>query len=426
MFNVFKRIRRGCLVLAAGLLLPGILLADADYDALQAKVENLTAQLEEVQKALAQYQQGQSDQASARTDEIAALKKDIDVAAEWRTPNSLIHMAGYTDVGYVNGDNDDGSFIVGTFSPIFHFQYRDIVLFESELEFELSPDGETEVAMEYLTLDYFINDYVTLVGGLFLSPIGQFRQNLHPSWINKLPSAPPGFGHDGAAPTSEVGLQFRGAFPLGGIRSNYAVYVGNGPELNSVFEDGEFELEGIEAEGFGRDRDGEKVIGGRYAILPISSLEVGVSGATGKATVTGLEDEDTGEITEVEDQTPRDYDVIGADFSWRWKNLNLRGEYVRSKIGEASTELTASEGGEWTSWYSQASWQFPLTKFETVLRYTDFDSPHASQDQKQWALGLNYLVTNNFIAKSAYEFNDGIEGSVANSDRLMLQLAYGF
>jgi len=223
-----------------------------------------------------------------------------------------------------------------------------------------------------------------------------------------------------------VGLQFRGAFPLGGIRSNYAVYVGNGPELNSVFEDGEFELEGIEAEGFGRDRDGEKVIGGRYAILPISSLEVGVSGATGKATVTGLEDEDTGEITEVEDQTPRDYDVIGADFSWRWKNLNLRGEYVRSKIGEASTELTASEGGEWTSWYSQASWQFPLTKFETVLRYTDFDSPHSSQDQKQWALGLNYLVTNNFIAKSAYEFNDGIEGSVANSDRLMLQLAYGF
>ena len=426
MFNVFKRIRRAYLVLAAGLLLPSILLADADYDALQAQVETLAAQLEEVQKALARSQQDQAEQASARTDEIVALKKDIDVAAEWRTPNSLIHMAGYTDVGYVNGDNDDGSFNVGTFSPIFHFQYRDIVMFESELEFELSPDGETEVAMEYLTLDYFINDYVTLVGGLFLSPVGQFRQNLHPSWINKLPSAPPGFGHDGAAPTSEVGLQLRGAFPLGGIRSNYALYVGNGPELNSVFEDGEFELEGIEAEGFGTDRDGEKVLGGRFAILPISSLEIGVSGATGKATVTGLEDEDTGEILEIEGETARDYDVIGADFNWAWKDLSMRGEYVRSKIGETATGLTASESGEWTSWYSQAAWRFPSTKVEAVLRYTDFDSPHASHDQQQWVLGLNYLITSSFIAKAAYEFNDGIEGSIVNSDRLMLQLAYGF
>ena len=426
MFNVFKGVRLGFLVVAAGLLLPSVLLADADYDALKAQVEKLAAQLEEVQNALARSQQGQAEQASARTDEIVELKRDVDVAAEWRTPNSLIHLAGYADVGYVNGDIDDGSFNIGMFSPIFHFQYRDIVLLESELELTLHPDGETEIGMEYLTLDYFINDYAALVGGLFLSPVGQFRQNLHPSWINKLPSAPPGFGHDGAAPTSEVGLQLRGAFPLGGIRSNYAVYIGNGPELNSVFEDGEFELEGVVAEGFGADGDGEKVFGGRFAIVPISSLEIGVSGATGKATVTGLEDEDTGEVTEIEGETARDYDVIGADFSWTRKDLSIRGEYVRSKIGEIATGLTASEGGEWTSWYSQAAWRFPFTKFESVLRYTDFDSPHASHDQQQWALGLNYLITNSFIAKIAYEFNDGIEGSVANSDRLMLQLAYGF
>ena len=299
MFNVFNRIRLGFFMVAAGLLLPSVLLADVDYDALKAQVEKLATQLEDVQQVLARSRQGQAEQARPRAEDIAALKKDIDIAAEWRTPNSLIHLAGYADVGYVNGDIDDGSFNIGMFSPIFHFQYRDIVLLESELELTLHPDGETEIGMEYLTLDYFINDYAALVGGLFLSPVGQFRQNLHPSWINKLPSAPPGFGHDGAAPTSEVGLQLRGAFPLGSIRSNYAVYIGNGPELNSVFEDGEFELEGVVAEGFGADGDGEKVFGGRFAIVPISSLEIGVSGATGKATVTGLEDEDTGEVTEI-------------------------------------------------------------------------------------------------------------------------------
>ncbi len=82
MINIFKRIRLGFLVLAAGLLLPGISLADASYDALKAQVENLAAQLEEVQKALARSQQGQAEQASARTEEIATLKKNIDVAAE--------------------------------------------------------------------------------------------------------------------------------------------------------------------------------------------------------------------------------------------------------------------------------------------------------------------------------------------------------
>ena len=426
MINIFKRCQLAFLVLAAGLLLPGISLADANYDALKSQVTDLAAQLEKVQQALVQMEQGQAEQESVRTEEIVALRKGIDVAGEWRTPSSLIHLAGYTDVGYANSDREDGSFHVGTFSPIFHFQYRDIVMFESELEFELSPEGETETNLEYMALNYFMTDHVTLVGGLFLSPVGQFRQNLHPSWINKLPSAPPGFGHDGAAPISELGLQLRGAFPLGGIRSNYSVYVGNGPELNSVFEDDEFELEGIVAEGFGQDRDGEKVFGGRYAILPIPGLEIGVSGATGKATVTGLEDEDTGDVTAVEGEIARDYDVFGADFSWLWKGFNLRGEYVRAEVGEASTGLTASEGSVWSSWYSQAAWRFPSTKFEAVVRYTDFDSPHASEDQQQWALGFSYLITNSFIAKVAYEFNDGIEGSDTNSDRLMLQLAYGF
>ncbi|MFB3086696.1 MAG: hypothetical protein ACE10E_00005, partial [Acidiferrobacterales bacterium] len=65
MFNVFERVRLGCFVLVAGLLLPSVLLADANHDALKAQVENLAAQLEEVQKTLAQSQQGQAEQASA-------------------------------------------------------------------------------------------------------------------------------------------------------------------------------------------------------------------------------------------------------------------------------------------------------------------------------------------------------------------------
>jgi len=420
------RNRCGFLALGASMMLPGIALAQTDYEVLQSQVQELAAQLAAVQQALAKLQQGQAEAPSTTAADIAELKDDVATALEWRTPSSLIHMAGYTDVGYVNAKNSDGTFVLGSFAPIFHFQYRDKVMFESELEFEISPDGETEVGMEYLTIDYFLNDYVTVVAGSFLSPIGQFRQNLHPSWINKLASAPPGFGHDGAAPTADLGLQLRGGFPLGSVRSNYAVYVGNGPELNAVFDDGEFELEGIAAETFGVDRDGKKVVGGRFAILPVARLEIGVSALTGKATVTGLEDEVSGAITEVDGAFARDYDVIGADYAWAWNDFSLRGEYVRSKVGAALSGPTASDGGTWKSWYSQAAWRIPSTNYEAVMRFADFDTPNVIGDQTQWAIGLNYLITNSFIAKGTYEFNDGFTGSNADSNRLMLQLAYGF
>ena len=222
----------------------------------EPSVEELAERLERMQQEMDQLKQQLKN--SATKEEVQVIKKDVATAGEWLQPDTLIHMAGYADVGYTDSESEDSSFNVGTFAPIFHFQYRDLVMLESELEFEVGDDGETETNLEYLTIDWFINDYMVLVGGKFLSPIGQFRQNLHPSWINKLPSAPPGFGHDGAAPVSDVGFQLRGGFPIGAIRTNYAVYISNGPELIAEFEDGEFELDGVEAEGFGSDGDGEE------------------------------------------------------------------------------------------------------------------------------------------------------------------------
>ncbi len=390
-----------------------------DIEALRQTVEQLRKQLQEVQQQLKEQ-----EQKAASKEEVQQVREEVAQAAEWKDPNTLIHMAGYADVGYTSTKGGDDSFNAATFAPIFHFQYRDLVMLEAELEAGVQPDGETEIGLEYLTVDFFVNDYLVLVGGKFLSPIGQFRQNLHPSWINKLPSAPPGFGHDGAAPTSDVGLQLRGGYPLGAVRTNYAVYVSNGPELNAVEEDGEIELEGIAAEGFGADRDGEKVFGGRLGVLPIPSLELGLSGATGKATVTSLDTD--GPMPDLSNEQARDYDVIGADFNWHWRDLILRGEFVRSKIGAASTGATASGGGTWQTWYTQASYQFKPTKWEAAIRYTDFDSPHASEDQKQWALGANYLFASNIVAKIAYEFNDGQADTDADADRLLLQMAYGF
>ena len=411
MSNSCHAFRRKSLVIALSLALPMVTSVSQAADAdLQAQIDALQNQ-------------------------VTALSSEVQQAAEWKNPNTLMHMAGFADVKFIKPENGDGSFGIGSFSPIFHYQYRDIVMLESEIEFQVGEDGETKIEMGYMTIDWFVSDYVAIIAGKFLSPVGQFRQNIHPSWINKMVSAPPGFGHDGAAPISDMGMQLRGGFPVGGIRTNYSLYVSNGPELKSETEDEiDFEIDGVAADGFGADRDGDKTWGGRFGILPMSSLEIGVSFATGKAAVTVLEANDVSPPssglepgTEFSGEALRSYDVTGADFVWFSGSMSLRGEYIKTEIGEASTGTTAGEGGVWEAVYTQLAYRLPDTKWEGVLRYGDFDAPGLNRDQTQTTVGINYLVTNNFIAKVTYEFNKGeVDGSMADNDRLLTQLAYGF
>ncbi|VAX08046.1 hypothetical protein MNBD_GAMMA25-2313, partial [hydrothermal vent metagenome] len=113
--------------------------------------------------------------------EVDALKTQVESAGEWKTSVTRVHLAGYADVGYTDIKSGTGSFNVGTFSPIFHYQFNENVMLEAELEFKIDEEGKTDVALDYMTIDIFMGDYAALVVGKFLSPLGQFRQNLHPS-----------------------------------------------------------------------------------------------------------------------------------------------------------------------------------------------------------------------------------------------------
>ena len=362
--------------------------------------------------------------AAAAADDLGTLKADVEdlkrqvrEASEWKNSESHAHLAGYGAVTYTDtkesGVND--SFDLVRFNPIFHYQFLDTVLLEGELELNILSDGDTETKLEYLSIDFFLNDYMALVAGKFLSPLGQFRQNLHPLWINKLASAPPGFGEDQALPMSEIGLQLRGGAPLGAARMNYAVYVGNGPELEA---DGG-EIEAIMTDGVTRNQDGKKVVGARVGILPIPRLEIGVSAASGEATVT------TNGGTALTGDPVRDYDAFGLDFSYSTGGLKLLAESMRQEVGATSGGV-APMGGDWKTWYAQVSYLVPQTKWEGVLRYADYDSPHPSQDQKQKALGVNYWIAPHAAAKLTFESNDGQAGTATDANRILAQIAYGF
>ena len=335
-------------------------------------------------------------------------------AGEWRESRSVTHLAGYAAAGYADSDSG-GAFDVANFNPIFHYQYGDRILWESELEVDVEDNGDTNLALEYSAVNVFLNDNLTVLAGKFISPLGFFRQNLHPAWINRLPSAPPGFGHDGAAPLADIGAQLRGAYLFGGQRLGFAAYVGNGPKLEA--ENGE--IHGLETEGFAGDADDEKVVGTRVSWMPAPEIELAFSLGGGDIAVA----EDDG--ADVSGDPTRDYRVYGADGSWTHGGFELRGEYIEQDVDDAAGSIVP-EGANWQTWYAQSSWRPARSPWQGVLRYMDFDAAEADESQEQWALGLNFFVTPNALFKLGYEFNDGLGGSVADEDRFLLQFAYGY
>lgn len=388
---------------------------------LEAKTTAMAEALQALQEELAAAKEAGSvgEVEELRSEVIRATqyaKQAVVSANEWKNTTSVTHLAGYASADYIEPEDGNGAF-TANFNPMFHYMYGDRLLWESELAIELDENGETEVELEYSTIDVFLNDYLILVAGKFLSPLGQFRQNLHPSWINKFGSAPPGFGHDGAAPAADIGLQLRGGVNVfGNQKLTYAGYVANGPKL--IGEDGE--IHGIETEGIASDPDDAKIIGGRLSLLPLPKLEFGVSAAFGDAAVVENDDMD------LDGDPDRDYEVFGVDASYQWNNLDLRGEYIMQDIADAATSV-APEGGKWESWYLQSAYRFgDQAKWEGVIRYTDFTSPHADESQEQWAFGVNYLVTPNALIKLGYELNDGLSGEATDENRWLLQVAYGY
>jgi len=338
----------------------------------------------------------------------------------------LFHFAGYGDATYIDAQGEAGSAGFVTLAPIFHLLAYDRILLETELELQVDDHGRKSSAIEYATASWLINDHFALVAGKLLSPVGYFLQNLHPSWINKMASKPAGFGHGGANPISDVGLQVRGGADFGnGQQLNYAIYNGNGPRLGVEVEPmemggtGEAELAlDLDSEGKIRNPDGKRVTGGRVGWLPIPALEVGASFADGDVRL------DAGELS-APFEPARSYRADGIDLAWHPTSaLELRGEWIRQRVGAAPVSA-APEQATWRAWYVQAAYRFGAGRWEAVIRRGDSVSPHAESTFKQTALGLNYLFRPNTLLKLTWELNDSADQG-AGSDRVLVQFAYGF
>lgn len=336
--------------------------------------------------------------------------------------DSKFMLRGYYHTGLdavTMGDETSTNFTGGSIAPILMYKQSDRLFFEAEFEGEFD-DGAFSMGLEYADMAYVINDYVTVRAGKFLLPFGTFMEKLHPAWINRLATRPLGFGHDGIVPSSDVGVELRGAFHLGSTKLNYQAYVINGPQL----KDGSDEPEeaGMLKFGYMDDNNNDKAYGGRLGIFPFSSsaLEIGVSALSGTVGTKGGPFENLRtDLYAVDLSFVRNVSALKSV-------VDVKGQYNYSQVGNASYVVPEDTTGAMydftntsSSYYAQLSIRpsFVSNKFvrnlELVGRYSAMETPEGSmweQAPTQLAFGLNYWIDWRTVIKFGYQATDGLGG----------------
>ena len=365
--------------------------------------------------------QAQEKEPTEEKKSIEVLKQELELlkqqAETYKPGTSRFLIRGYAHSG-LQAANETVTFDGGSLNPLFLYKQSDRLLFEAELDIQVE-GAATSVGLEYANISYILNKDLMIRVGQILTPFGIFVPNLHPAWINKLPSVPLGAGHGGILPSNDIGVELRGASYLGPLKVSYSAYVVNGPRLNT----GEEEPEEAGQLHYGEfpDNNKGKTIGGRLGVFPLSnsSLELGISGMYGK-----VGDKDS----EFKDVKARHY-AFDLSFVQRISALSsvldAKAQYSVvnvDRIGypdhENPSELVYFDNTS-SNFFGQLSIRPALlsNKFfrnlEFVGRYSFLKTPQGAEwevNQDRWDVGVNYWVDWRTVLKFSYRINGKVSG----------------
>jgi hypothetical protein len=381
----------------------------------QQKIQELEKKLGETQRTVSDVQQ----KAAMGVPAEPLPRMPLDEA----TVNHNFSILGDAEVQYAKTSGQHGTFLFADFAPIFLYRGGDKVLFEAGFDFALqnnapgSPGATTTIDLSFAHLDYLMNDYVTLVAGDMLLPLGTYSERTA-GWLNKIPDDP--LPRD-LLPGAGVGAQLRGAVPLGemGKLLNYSVWGVNGPgSADGSGNAGALDLGGnvgLRSDNAVANLHGNPSGGARVGLFmpfkPHYDVELGLSGQSG-------EWDDVGRHT---------WSGAVADASLHLgSSIEVKGEYIRSWYGSDDLGVIHPEG-----WWVQAGyklaglnldWPF-INNVELVNRY---DSIHDGLGLKtrRYTVGYIYYISNTLLFEGDYEFLHSTDPS--EKDRLVFQLSYGF
>jgi hypothetical protein len=263
--------------------------------------------------------------------------------------------------------------------PLFLYRPTDWILFEGELEAAFGPDG-TGVDLPLADFHFYLNDYLTVVAGLFDQPFGDWYETQSPLWINRFITAPLPFGVAPVVPPGEMGVQLRGGLQWGALGQDfdYTAWMGDGPSYSEP-------VAGAAVNSptpvlFAQTNG--KSYGGRLRVYPLpidanlGRLELGASTYNGKWLDGSW------------------YNAWGLDYNYFIGNLQTRGEWM-----QAYRSIPGGPSDNRQGWYVQAGYflsglDLPfgpqvnniIHKLEPLIRYSGVNQHFVAIDDVQGGL----------------------------------------
>ena len=372
---------------------------------------------------------GKGGGSSAQTQSaIAQLQAEVDdlkgKARESFPGTTQFLLAGHADAGFSALHGQD-AFFTASFNPILIWKITDRLIFQGELELELE-GSDTNVKLVMAQTSYVLNDYMTIGVGKFLNPTNYFVEYQHMGWINKLPDKPLAV-YDGLTPETMVGVQLRGAVPIGSTVLNYAAFVSNAPSL--VINGDPAEVGTLGYDNFD-NTDGHIAFGGRIGFIPIPQVEIGY----------GIEHSTVGPRNQSVNMNIQSVDLsIVEDSALLRGVIALRGQWVWSDVGSFTYDADGSQGfgplnyrNRRNGGYGQLSYRPThvdnfFKDVEGVVRFDKLDQHNVPEgfDERRWTAGLDYWLTPSTVLKLAYQWDRKAHGQ-PDASGFLLQVATGF
>jgi hypothetical protein len=397
-----------------------------EFDQLKQDNTQLKKDLADVKKQQTDQAAGADQDAQENDKRMKDLNEMINKA---QSGLESVVIAGDASVGFQTQKGSHSSFSADV-SPLILWQPPD-KHFLVETAFDLGIDGSdvnsetTTVTLNLADISYTVCDYLTIGGGLFAVPFGQFHNHFDPPWVNKFPDDPMAF--DAISPISEVGVFMKGAIPSGTTRWTYDVYATNGPNLitNDPSAAGQLNFNDY------TDLNNNKAFGGRIGFLPFPDVEMGYS-----VQFSAPNPDSFGKVHTFMQAVDFHHKPIIKALGGQ---LDIAAEWIWSKTGNATYDPTGAlgfgprnfnnfrQGGYVSVGYRPTESENKILRnFEVLGRYdslqSDLRAP-GGEHESRVTLGLDYWITPYAVVKTAYEIDFKKVGPDQNS--FILQLGYG-